>query len=134
MKSIKKRFKQLLAEIEQSASELAVLSADLELLSEIRRMANQVSKACEALRLETSKLKKANFSEGIADAETLAQLDEIVDIDAISALEDRFFAELQNQADSDIGEFLQQLLDKIDKCYTKMVENIQQLSALLEEE
>jgi hypothetical protein len=134
MKSIKKRFKLILAEIEQPASELAVLSADLELLSEIRRMANQVTNACETLRLEASKLKKADFSEGIAGAEALAQLDEMVDIDAISALEDRFFAARGNHADSGVGEFLQQLLDKIDQCYTKMVENIQQLSALLDEE
>lgn len=134
MKSIKKRFKQLLAEIEQSASELAVLSADLELLSGIHQTANQVSSACEALRLSVSELKKADFREGIADAEALSQLDEIADTDAISMLEDRLFAARGNHTDSGIGEFLQQMLDKIDQCHTKMVENIQQLSALLDDE
>ena len=134
MKSIKKRFKQSLDAIEQSASELAVLSTDLELLSEIHQTAIQVSSACEALRSRVSELKKADFREGIADAEALSELDEIADTDAISALEDRFFAAQTNQADSGIGEFLQQLLDKIDKRYTKMLENIQQLSALLDEE
>lgn len=134
MKSIKKRFKLLLTEIEQAASELALLGADLSLLSEVHQTAGKVSSACEALRLQISALKKTEFREGIADAEALFQLEEVVDSDAISALEDRFFAELDNHADSGIGEFLQQLLDKIDKRYTKMVENIQQLSALLEDE
>jgi len=45
-----------------------------------------------------------------------------------------FFAELGNHADSGAGEFLQQLLEKIDKRYTKMIERIQQLSALLDED
>jgi hypothetical protein len=134
MKSIKKRFKQLLAEIEQSANKLAVLSADLELLSGIHQTADQVSSACEALRLRVSELKKTEFREGVADAEALSRLDEMVDTDAISALEDRLFAAQGNHADSGIGEFLQQLLDKIDKCYTEMVENIQQLCALLDNE
>jgi hypothetical protein len=134
MKSIKKRFKQLLAEIEQSANELAVLSADLELLSDIHQTAIQVSNACEALRLKVSELKKADFRESIFDAEALSELDEIADTDAISALEDRLFAAQANHADSGIGEFLQQLLNKIDKCYTKMVENIRQLCALPDEE
>ena len=134
MKSIKKRFKLILTEIEQAADELAGLSADLSLLGEIQQTAGKVLNACVALRAQIAELKKAEFREGIADAEALSQLDEIVDIDAVSALEDRFFAELKNHADSQIGEFLQQLLDKIDKRYTKMVGLIQQLSGLLDEE
>ena len=133
MKSIKKRFKLLLTEIDQTANELALLCADLPLLSEIHQLAGKVLSANETLRLEISELKKAEFREEIAESEALAALDEIADTDAISLLEERFFAEHDNHADG-IGEFLQQLLDKIGNIYTKMVENIQQLTALPDEE
>jgi hypothetical protein len=134
MKSIKKRFKLLLAEIEQLASELGLLCADLSLLSEMQQTADKILRACEDLSSQVSELKKAAFRDGIAEAEALAELEEMVDSDAISGLEDRFFAELGNHADSGAGEFLQQLLEKIDKRYTKMIERIQQLSALLDED
>lgn len=133
MKSIKKRFKQLLAEIDRSAQELALLSADLDLLCELRQTVDQVANACAALSAQASELKKQEFRDGIAGSDALSQLEEMIDIDAISALEDRLFAALDNHADSGIGEFLQQLLAKIDSRYTAMIENIQQLNALLEE-
>lgn len=134
MKSIKKRFKSLLAEIELVAGELELMSSDLLLLDDVRQIADKILSACETLRLQAAELKKADFSEGIAGAEALSQLEEIADIDAVSLLEDRFFAELKNQADSNIGVFLQQWLDKIDERYTKLVELIQQLTALPDEE
>jgi len=134
MKSIKKRFKLLLAELTDAANELALLSADLSLLQEIREIAEKVLAASLTLSQETARLNKSEFAEEIAGCEALALLEELVDNDAVSTLEDVFFAELANHADSRIGEFLQQLLDKIDKRYAKILENIQQLSALLEEE
>ena len=134
MKSIKKRFKLLLADIKQSADELALLSSDLPLLSNIQRIANSVLNAEKELSRKASKLDKKEFIEGIADAEELSELEAIVDIDAISGLEDRFFAELADQDGSSAGDFFQQLLEKIDKSYTRMIEDIQQLSALPDEE
>lgn len=134
MKSIKKRFKQLLAEIDRSAQTLLVLSADLDLFSEIHQTGERIAEACAALSEQASNLKKVEFRDGIAGAEALSQLEEFVDTDAISALEDRLFAALENQAEDSIGEFLQQLLEKFDRHYSAMVENIQQLSALLDEE
>lgn len=134
MKSIKKRFKQLLAELADTANELALLSADLSLLQEIQEIARKVLAASQTLSLRAAQLNKAEFVDEIADCEALALLEELIDNDAVSTLEDVFFAELENHADSRIGEFLQQLLEKIDKRYTKILENIQQLSSLLEEE
>lgn len=134
MKSIKKRFKLLLAEIKESAQQLALLSADLELLSEIQQITGKVLGAEKTLSLRVSELNKTEFTEKIADCDALSALDEIIDIDAISTLEDCFFAVLDNHADNGIGEFLQQLLAKIDRLYTRMIENIQQLNALLDEE
>ena len=134
MKSNKKRFKSLLMEISLSANELALLSADLTLLSEIQHVAKQVLSSVTALNLQIAELNKAEFRDGIADAQALSALEEIVDLDAISILEDCLFAEQKNLEGSGIGEFLQQILEKFDKRYSRMIEDIQQLSALLEEE
>ena len=134
MKSIKKRFKQLLSEIAESANQLAIISADLALLNEIQQLAAKVLRANATLNLLASALKKDDFVIGIADSQALAELEELIDIDAISALEEHLFNALNNQEDHGVGEFLQQFLDKIDKNYTKMLGNIQELTALLDED
>lgn len=134
MKSIKKRFKLLLADIKQSANELAVLSADLPLLADIQQITDKVLLACATLEQQASELKKAEFIGGIADSEALAELDEIADTDTISSLEEHLFAELNNHADSAVGEFLQQMLDKLESRHARLLGNIQQLCALLDEE
>ena len=134
MKSIKKRFKLFVSEIVESANQLAVISADLALLSEIQELAAKVLRANATLSLLGSALKKDDFVLGIADSQALAELEELIDIDAVSSLEERLFAALNNQDDQGVGEFLQQFLEKIDKSYTKMLTDIQQLTALLDEE
>jgi hypothetical protein len=133
MKSIKKRFKLLLSDIAESANQLAIFSADLELLTEIQQLASKVLRADATLSLLASALKKDDFVMGISDSQALAELEELIDVDAISALEDRLFSALNSQEDDGVGQFLQQILDKIDKNYTKMIGDIQQLTALLEE-
>jgi hypothetical protein len=133
MKSIKRRFKRVLKDIEKSASELLLISADLTLLAQIHQLAEQVSKAEAELRKAASELKKEDFQEGIADCEAWLIFEEIVDTDAISSLEDVFFEEMENQADSGLGEFLQQLLEKIQIRYNKMLADIQELLALVQD-
>lgn len=134
MKSIKKRFKLILAEINLSATELYVVCVDLTLLKEMELVAINILAIEQRLRFEISDLKKDEFSDGMADSGSLAELDDMVDTDVISNLEERFFSELGNQSDSGLGEFLQQLLMKIDKLYTGILMNIQQLHGLLEED
>jgi hypothetical protein len=133
MKSIKKRFKLLLNDIAASAEQLAVISADLTLLSEIQEVAVKVLRGCATLVLVSSALKKDDFLLGICDSQALAEMEELTDIDAISVLEERLFSAVNNQDDQGAGEFLQQFLEKVDKCYTQMLTDIQQLMALLDE-
>jgi hypothetical protein len=134
MKSIKKRFKLLLSDIVVSANQLAVISADLTLLSEIQQLAAKVLRADATLSLLISALKKDDFVIGVADSQALAELEEMIDVDAVSSLEERLFAALNNQDDHGVGEFLQQFLGKIDKTYTKMLTDIQLLTALLDQQ
>lgn len=133
MTASKKRYKQVLGDIVESAQQLTILSADISLLSEIQLLAARVLRAEAKLSLLVSALKKDDLAVGVSDSQALAELEEMIDNDAISSLEERLFATLNNQEDHAVGEFLQQFLDKIDKHYTKMLGDIQQLTALLEE-
>lgn len=134
MTSIKKRGKRLLVEIQEAAHQLALLSCDLSLLKEIFDVAQSAQAAAASLNTELAGLKKTEFCAKLASSETLSVLDELVDNDAISALEQRLFAARPDMENSEIGDFLQQLLEKIEKRYVALVESIQQLTALPDEE
>ncbi|WP_446808470.1 hypothetical protein ACH50O_14365 [Methylomonas sp. 2BW1-5-20] len=134
MASIKKRGKQLIADIEKSANQLAILTSDLSLLKNIYDLARSVQENIASLNNELTDLKKAEYSAGLADSKALAALDELIDNDAISALEQRLFAVQPDQENSETGDFLQQILEKIEKLYTPLLESLQQLTALPDEE
>ena len=131
MKSTKKRFKLLLASIEQSASDLMLLSTDITLLEDVRVMADKALRACRSLRRRAGELRKKDFVEQILLEDALLQLDELVDQDLISKIEERFSLALPGPDSSPLVGILHQLLDKLEKHCADMNESIQQLGALL---
>lgn len=132
MPSTKKQGKHLLNEIEESANQLLLLTSDLALLAEITDMARHTLAATATLRISLTGLKKNEFGATLARSPALAILEELADSDAISALEQQLFAVQADQENNAIGEFLQQLLAKIEKRYARVMEAIQQLTALPE--
>lgn len=131
MKSGKKRFKLVLGDIEQAAAELLLLSAQLTLLEEIKEQVSRVLRLCKLLRSRVSVLKKKRFVETMRVDEVLIELDAIVDLDMISQLEERFSMAFADAAESQASVMMQQLLEKLEKRYTDMLESIQQLSRML---
>ncbi|MGD0961309.1 MAG: hypothetical protein ABSB19_15990 [Methylomonas sp.] len=134
MKSVKKRFKLGLADIESSAAELALLCADLTLLEDMQNLAAEILAAVTSLKQACGEFNKQEFCEGIADSEAWQVLEDMIDADALSLLEERMFNGLGDHADSEAGIFLQQTLDKIGKRYTQIITTIQELSALIASE
>jgi hypothetical protein len=130
MKSVKKRFKRLLCDIDTSATELADFCTDLALLSDMQEFTNEVLTVVEKLTHQCSKISKEAFSETILATEALAELEELIDNDIISAIEHSLFSTLENHADNAIGLFLQQLLNKIEKQHRLIIAQIQQLITL----
>ena len=131
MKSCKKRFKIVLKDIEQTAAELLLLSADLILLEEMKELVGRVIRICKVLRSRASMLKGKKFAEKMQVDALLIELDSMVDLDMISRLEERF-----SEASADEGqasEMMQQLLEKLEKRYLDMLESIQQLTGVLAE-
>lgn len=134
MASIKKRGKHLLAEIQASADQLVFLTSDLSLLADIWELATNLQSTVTGLQTDLSGLKKNEFGPALANSEALAILEELADSDAISTLEHRLFAAQADQDQNAIGEFLQQMLEKIEKRYVRLLNSIQQLTALTDGE
>ncbi|OAH96714.1 hypothetical protein [Methylomonas methanica] len=130
MTSLKKQSKRLLSDIQKSANQLALLTSDLTLLEDTHEWARSLEKNIETLNQQLAGLKKAEFNATLADSEILEILDELIDSDPISALEQRLFAAQADQESGVVGEFFQQLLDKIEKLYTPLLSAIQQLTAM----
>jgi hypothetical protein len=133
MKSIKKRFKNKLQAIEQSALELEMLSADVGLMEVMTSLARQVLQLCEYLNARVVELNKTEFVEAIRQDERLLALDELADEDVMSVLEERFFLSLGECQASQLGEFIGQFLEKLEKPNAKMLKEIRALGGLLSE-
>jgi hypothetical protein len=133
MKSIKKRFKNKLQAIERSALELEILSADVELMEVMASLASQVLQLCEYLNARVVESSKTEFVEGIRQDERLLALDELADEDVMSVLEERFFLSLGECQASQLGEFIGQFLEKLEKSHAKMLKEIRALGGLLSE-
>lgn len=133
MKSIKKRFKNKLQAIERSALELEILSADVELMEVMASLASQVLQLCEHLNARVVELNKTEFVEAIRQDERLLALDELADEDVMSVLEERFFLSLGECQASQLGEFIGQFLEKLEKPHAKMLKEIRALGGLLSE-
>ncbi|MGR8930675.1 MAG: hypothetical protein ACU836_08535 [Gammaproteobacteria bacterium] len=132
MKTTKKRFKGLLADVQQSASELRLLSSQLTILDDARQVADRVLVLCEALGLRASELHRTGFAEQMLEDQRLCELDEIADVDLISVLERRMSKlSSHDRGEGELVVFMGQLLDKLEAGYAAMVENIQQLTAVL---
>ncbi len=133
MKSIKKRFKNKLQAIERSALELEMLSADVGLMEVMTSLARQVLQLCEYLNARVVELNKTEFVEAIRQDERLLALDELADEDVMSVLEERFFLSLGECQASQLGEFIGQFLEKLEKPHAKMLKEIRALGGLLSE-
>ncbi|MDT4289059.1 hypothetical protein RO575_05790 [Methylomonas sp. MO1] len=130
MASLKKQSKRLLNDIQDSANHLARLTSDLTLLADTHELALSLKTNIEALNQQLAGLKKAEFNATLAESEILEILDELIDSDPISTLEQRLFAVHADQESDEVGEFFQQLLDKIEKLYSPLLSSIQQLTAM----
>lgn len=134
MKSIKKQFKTILSEIELNAHQLDLLSDDLTILSELHQLAQQILAAVQVLSDQSVELKKTDFISTIQYSPAFIKLEELIDHDVISQVELVFFASQDNDVSTTLGQFLKELLDKLDAHFAKLIKNINQLCALLDTE
>ena len=118
----------------QSANKaLYELTVDLDLLKAISSMTFHVDQAIKVLLEQSEGLTTIDFVKLLEESEAIEILDEVVDTDAISELENLFFSAIDNMEDSIIGLFLTELIEKIERHYTNLVESIHALNSRLNE-
>lgn len=132
MKSVKKRFKIALSEVEDAANDLLLIAADVVLLESVQELATSALRACKDLELRAKRLHKAGFAEQIVKDEALLLLDDIVDNDVMSVVEQRFSAALEGREGQAL-DMMRQLLEKLEKKLAFLNDGIQRLGGLLNE-
>lgn len=129
MKVTKKRLKLALTAIDDEAQKLVLLAEGLSLLEPLHRVALQVLATSAELHAVLVDADKQTALDAVAACEAVSVLDQIVDDDVVSVLENLFFAD----GDGEMPAFLQQLLDKLEKHVIALLDVIQQFNALLED-
>jgi len=131
MQSIKQQVSTQLSQLQQANQSLHELTIDLTLLDVISRMTLDVSQAVDALLEQNEAMSSDEFIASLGQSESIEILDEVVDTDAISEVENQFFSAIDDMDDSVMGGFLAELIEKIEVRYTDLVETIHELNALL---
>ncbi|MCQ8129255.1 hypothetical protein [Methylomonas rivi] len=122
-----------LAKVVDAANDLLLLAAEVAILEPVQEYAGCVLQACEVLERQARQLPKAGFAGRIVGNAALLSLDELVDNDVISVVEERFALALGEVAEGGVAEMMRQLLEKLEKKLALLNENIQQLGGLLNE-
>lgn len=131
MKSVKKRFKMALAEVDKVAYELQLLTADIVLLEPIQAIVASVSRQCKSVERRVKQAHKVGFAEQMLQDDALLQLEELVDSDVMSVLEQRLSSALGGTGEAQMLDMTMQLLEKLEKKWVLLNESIQRLGGLL---
>ncbi len=131
MSSIKQQVESQIVNLKRANQTLYELTVDLNLLNAISNMTVNISAALEILSKQIKNSTDDNLVVLLADSDTIEILDEIVDNDCISELENHFFTAIDNMEDNIMGDFLSELIEKIELRYTALMSAIHELNALL---
>ncbi len=131
MSSIKQQVDSQLVNLKLANQALYELTIELNLLNAISNMTVNISAALEILSKQIKNSTDDNLVTLLADSDTIEILDEIVDNDCISELENHFFTAIDNMEDNIMGDFLSELIEKIELRYTALMSAIHELNALL---
>jgi signal transduction histidine kinase len=131
MASLKQQVDSQLVNLKLANQALYELTVELNLLNAISNMTVNVSAALEILSKQNKNSTDDNLVALLADSDAIEILDEIVDNDCMSELENHFFTAIDNMEDNIMGDFLSELIEKIELRYTALISAIHELNALL---
>ncbi len=130
--TIKAKHQHCLSELNEAVNEFLAFSENLTLLSSAHVRTQQIAQAVEGLQqilrqnLVANKLVKA-----VAESDAAALLDEIVDADTISELEAEVLAAAGGIENSEMMQFLTEIMDKAERKYNRLLEKAHTYNALL---
>ncbi|MDO9423953.1 MAG: hypothetical protein Q7T40_07155 [Methylobacter sp.] len=130
--TIKAKHELRLYELKKAVNDFIEFTENLTLLQSVNEKAREMVQAVDILQqllqqgLDANQLVKAvNASE----ASTL--LDEIVDADAVSELEAYMLSAAEGIEDTEVTQFLTEVMDKVERKYNRLLEKAHAYNALL---
>ena len=124
-----------LLEIQKSAAELYRFTNKLTLLKMVHRVAVKIIQAVDLVQTE---LKQSDSREEALDALessiSVLFLEEVVDADTMSELEDYILSFAKQLDDEDLIRFLSEIMDKVEIKYNTLLEKTHEFNALLKNE
>ncbi|MDO9142135.1 MAG: hypothetical protein Q7U38_17580 [Methylobacter sp.] len=130
--TIKAKHQRCLHELKDAVNEFLLLTEDLALLKSAHETVQEIAQAVAAVQqllrqnLVANKLVKA-----VSESEAAALLDEIVDTDVISELEEDWLAAADGIENSEVTQFLAEMMDKVERKYNLLLEKAHTYNALL---
>jgi len=128
----RKSCKKVLKECKKFTGAFAYLVADISLMAELHQMLMRVNKSLDVVILELDNYQADDWRAHIQEMEEIAYLDEVVDFDPVSELEVQFFDVAGAKQEGVLSEFLMQILDRVEKAHSALVDKLHELNALLE--
>lgn len=128
----KEQCKKVLKEAKMLTGAFAYLVLDVSVLADVYVMLGSVGKAVDGIALELNRYQGDDWPEHLRKMEAINYLDEMVDFDPLSELEARFYEISGSESSVELSEFLMQILDKIEKAHSALVEKLHEFNALLE--
>jgi hypothetical protein len=127
--------KNALTDIRQSAAELYRFTEKLTLLKMVHHVAVQIIKAVDNLQKELKKpLAGADLFDVLESSKAVSFLEEVVDADTMSDLEDYILSFAKKLDDEDLTRFLSEVMDKVEAKYNAMLEKTHEFNALIKDE
>jgi len=114
------------------ASAFAYLVLDVALLAGVYQMLAHLGKTIDEITREIDNYQGDNLLGHLEEMSAMDYLDEMVDFDPVSELEARFYEIQGESANVELSEFLMQMLDKIEKAHSVLIEKLHEINALLE--
>lgn len=127
--------KTALTHIRQAAAELYRFTEKLTLLKMVHQVAVQIIKAVDLLQKEVNQPRsKAQLLDALEASKSAAFLEEVVDADTMSELEDYILSFAKQLDDEDLTRFLSEVMDKVEMKYNVVLEKTHEFNALVKNE
>ncbi len=127
--------KTALTNIRQAAAELYRFTDKLTLLKMVHQVAVQIIKAVDLLQKEVNQpSSEAELLDMLEMSKSVAFLEEIVDADTMSELEDYILSFAKQLDDEDLTRFLSEVMDKVEMKYNAVLEKTHEFNALVKDE
>ncbi|WP_340121094.1 hypothetical protein [Methylobacter svalbardensis] len=130
--TIKAKHELRLYELKKAVNDFIEFTEHLTLLQPVSEKAREMVQAVDMLQqllqqgLDANELVKA-----VNASEAATLLDEIVDADAVSELEAYMLSAAEGIEDTEVTQFLTEVMDKVERKYNRLLEKVHAYNALL---